>query len=55
MEPGEILQGAELYNAIQIWREALVALVLSRIELTAGEVDRAVTRLQKSRGVYVKL
>lgn len=55
VEPQDILEGAALYDAIQIWREALAALVLARIELTPEEINLAVRRMQAGRGMYVEL
>jgi hypothetical protein len=49
------LQGAELYAAVQRWREVLFALILARIGVGGTVVLAAVERLRRSAGTFVTL
>ncbi len=55
VDPEPIFEAGNLYNATKIWQEVLVALVMARIHLTPQEIDRAIQRMQATRGVFVEL
>jgi hypothetical protein len=46
----QILEGGALYNAINIWREALFALALRTLQVPEVVIDLAVRRLYARRG-----
>jgi hypothetical protein len=48
-----LLTGPAMYNAINIWRETLFALVLDRLGIQPTIIDLAVRRLQASRGTLI--
>ncbi len=47
------MEGGDLYNAINVWREALFALILGQLGVEANTIESSIQRLRAAQGTFV--
>jgi hypothetical protein len=47
------MEGADLYNAINVWREVLFALILGQLGVAGNTIEASIQRLRAAQGTFV--
>lgn len=47
------MEGGDLYNAINVWREVLFALILGQLGVAANTIEGSIQRLRAAQGTFI--